>query len=282
MLARIEGDKVQIGDSTVESDRFGAALGSRGQGVDTLRILLAPEHDDDALVKLVKAAERGEIHRLELRRDGQTIAIALNDPRDARLLVWNRGGQLRLHDLSAPNVAIGTGEPIVLDDAAAEAKLRERVASVCRDPECHVALELSPGDHAEIWRALALWQRATAPLPGVTNELTASPGAVLGATMVSGYLPPTLIQAVVRKNWGAFRQCYESGLTRSPELEGRVIVRFVIKRDGKVMLADSNTGTTLPDPKVVACVRTAFEKLEFPAPIDGIVTVAYPILLAPG
>jgi hypothetical protein len=40
--------------------------------------------------------------------------------------------------------------------------------------------------------------------------------------------------------------------------------------------------STLPDAQVVSCVLDAFNKLEFPPPQDGIVTVVYPILFAPG
>ena len=57
---------------------------------------------------------------------------------------------------------------------------------------------------------------------------------------------------VVRQNYGRFRMCYEQGLGRNPNLEGRVSARFVIGRDGAVSNA-SNGGSDLPDSGVVSC-----------------------------
>jgi hypothetical protein len=103
----------------------------------------------------------------------------------------------------------------------------------------------------------------------------------LGATSVNGRLPPEVIQRVVRQNHGRFRACYADGLNRDPTLEGRVSVRFVIGQDGTVSNA-ANSGSDLPDPKVVACVVRVFEMTTFPAPEGGIVTVSYPLMFSPG
>jgi hypothetical protein len=102
-----------------------------------------------------------------------------------------------------------------------------------------------------------------------------------GATTVSGRLPPEVIQRIVRQNFGRFRTCYEQGLDRNPNLQGRVSARFVIGRDGAVSNV-SNGGSDLPDSGVVSCVLSAFYGLEFPQPEGGIVTVVYPIMFAPG
>jgi hypothetical protein len=75
--------------------------------------------------------------------------------------------------------------------------------------------------------------------------------------------------------------CYEQGLSRNPNLQGRVSARFVIGRDGSVSNA-SNGGSDLPDSAVVSCVVSAFYGLSFPQPEGGIVTVVYPIMLSPG
>ena len=60
------------------------------------------------------------------------------------------------------------------------------------------------------------------------------PQVRMGATQVSGRLPPEVIQRIVRQNFGRFRLCYENGLRNNPNLQGRVSVRFVIGRDGAV------------------------------------------------
>jgi Ca-activated chloride channel family protein len=102
----------------------------------------------------------------------------------------------------------------------------------------------------------------------------------MGASSVSGRLPPEIIQRIVRQNFGRFRLCYENGLRANPNLQGRVGVRFIIGRDGNVASA-SNGGSDLADAGVINCVTRAFYGLSFPQPEGGIVTVVYPILFAP-
>jgi hypothetical protein len=99
-------------------------------------------------------------------------------------------------------------------------------------------------------------------------------------TVLSGRLPSDVIQRIVRQNFGRFRSCYEIGLRGNPNLEGRVVARFVIGRDGAV--SNVSAGGDLPDATVKSCVASAFYGLSFPAPDNGIVTVSYPIMLTPG
>ena len=108
---------------------------------------------------------------------------------------------------------------------------------------------------------------------------------------VSGRLPPTEIQHAVRSRFGGLRKCYEDGLRRDPNLAGRLVVRFVIGRDGKVTAVAEGglPGSSPPSPAsapfpvraVVSCVLRDFEKFTFPAPVGGIVTVVYPIVFSP-
>jgi hypothetical protein len=91
-----------------------------------------------------------------------------------------------------------------------------------------------------------------------------------------------VIQQTVRDNFSGFRHCYEIGLARDANLEGRITVRFVIGRDGLVQQAIATDETTMPDPDVTECVVARFRHIVFPPPEGGIVTVVYPIMLAPG
>lgn len=110
-----------------------------------------------------------------------------------------------------------------------------------------------------------------------------APKMVMGATAVTGSLPPEVVQRVVRQSFGRYRQCYEQGLARDGKLEGRIAVQFVIGKDGAVASADAAKETTLADAAVVACVVGAVRGLSFPAPDGGgVVTVTYPIQLSPG
>ena len=113
----------------------------------------------------------------------------------------------------------------------------------------------------------------------------------------SGRLPAAKIQAIVRERFASLRTCYEEGLKRNPNLEGRVSVRFVIALDGRVESAHDATTDPVPrdavapptqvtlapigDPKVVACVLSAVKKLQFPKPDGGTVSVVYPFIFSP-
>ncbi len=123
------------------------------------------------------------------------------------------------------------------------------------------------------------------------------PAVVRLARGVNGRLPPETIRQVVREQFGRFRQCYEAGLSRDPKLTGKIVVRFVIGRDGTVSNAAPSPlpaspelppnapevpETSMPDDEVTKCVVDAFKDLEFPKPQGGIVTVVYPIVFSPG
>jgi len=77
------------------------------------------------------------------------------------------------------------------------------------------------------------------------------------------------------------RKCYSDGLGRNASLTGRVVVRFVIERDGSVSRVRDD-GSTMPDPVVTECVLKSFYEIRFPKPENGIVTVVYPIKFEPG
>jgi hypothetical protein len=102
-----------------------------------------------------------------------------------------------------------------------------------------------------------------------------------GVSITTGHIPAEVIQRIVRQNFGRFRNCYQNGLTRNPNLEGRVTARFVIGREGAVSNV-SNGGSDIPDSGVVSCVLQTYYSLSFPSPDAGIVTVSYPLMFSPG
>ena len=96
----------------------------------------------------------------------------------------------------------------------------------------------------------------------------------------NGRLPAEVIQRIVRQNMGRFRACYESGIRTSPTLSGRVVVKFMIGRDGQVSVAQDG-GSDLPNDAVNRCIVQSFYSLSFPTPSGGTVAVTYPIALSP-
>lgn len=119
-------------------------------------------------------------------------------------------------------------------------------------------------------------------LHGKVDNTSITPRSIrLGATSVNGRLPAEVIRKKVRESFGAYRKCYQQGLSRDEKLNGKVNVRFVIGRNGKVTNAAYAENSTMPDQAVSECVVTEFKKLEFPQPEGGIVKVTYPIMFAP-
>jgi len=93
---------------------------------------------------------------------------------------------------------------------------------------------------------------------------------------VGGRLPAAVIQRILRSAASRFRKCYEKALANMPGLEGTVKVRFNIGTDGSVSSVRTS-GSDIPDPSVPRCIADVVEKLAFPQPEGGIVTVTYPM-----
>jgi hypothetical protein len=113
------------------------------------------------------------------------------------------------------------------------------------------------------------------------SHRTKPPQVQMGSPEVSGRLEREVIQRIVHQSFDDIRTCYDAGLRGNPNLQGRLLVRFVIGRDGAASKIESGS-SDMSDRRVVACVGRAFEHLSFPQPDRGIVTVTYPIMFAPG
>jgi hypothetical protein len=100
-------------------------------------------------------------------------------------------------------------------------------------------------------------------------------------TNTGGKLDPAVIQAHLRSRFSKLKRCYEEGLGKNPGLGGKVTVRFVIEKDGRVGKAVP-VCTSMPDPAVVACIVGEYGQMRFPRPEAGIVTVVHPVTFSPG
>ncbi|MCB0393646.1 MAG: AgmX/PglI C-terminal domain-containing protein [Bdellovibrionales bacterium] len=87
------------------------------------------------------------------------------------------------------------------------------------------------------------------------------------------------IAAVVMKNIGQVRYCYEKGLQNTPGISGRVSYDWVIGSNGLVKSA-SLKQTTLNSSDVESCILSRLKTWKFPLPKSGAdVRVSYPFLL---
>lgn len=99
---------------------------------------------------------------------------------------------------------------------------------------------------------------------------------------VIGGLDREEIARVVRRHRDAVRHCYERELQSRPDLEGKVVMRFVVGGNGAVLAAKA-AESTLADPTVEACIARQIQTWQFPAVQGGgVVVVRYPFLFRAG
>jgi hypothetical protein len=103
--------------------------------------------------------------------------------------------------------------------------------------------------------------------------------AVKEATVGPGSLAPDVIRRVIQRNMSALKSCYERELTKSPTLEGKVVVSFTIGKDGNVASVSDASEPAFPEKKVTMCLLMRFKQMQFPKPDGGgVVNVKYPLI----
>lgn len=98
------------------------------------------------------------------------------------------------------------------------------------------------------------------------------------ATVETG-LDRDMIAAVINRNLGQVRFCYEQGLQGNPGLNGRVAVGFTIGGNGLVKAAGIDS-STMGSKIVEDCIVMRLKTWKFPLPQGGVdVKVSYPFVL---
>lgn len=98
---------------------------------------------------------------------------------------------------------------------------------------------------------------------------------------VTGTLDPEIIRRIVRDHAGAVRYCYERELVRTPSLYGKVVMKWVINAEGKVVSAQV-ADSQMKNANVESCLSTRIRTWQFPAPRGGgVVVVNYPFIFKP-
>jgi hypothetical protein len=98
------------------------------------------------------------------------------------------------------------------------------------------------------------------------------------ATVETG-LDRDAIAAVINRNLGQVRFCYEQGLQADPNLNGRVAVDFTIGGNGAVKAANV-ANSSLNSKTIEECIVMRLKSWKFPLPQGGVdVKVSYPFVL---
>ena len=103
----------------------------------------------------------------------------------------------------------------------------------------------------------------------------------MGKVNVKGDLMPEIVQRILRRHYGRFRACYQSGLAQNPNLQGRITLQLAIAKDGNTATAKS-LNSDLPDADVVRCVVSAVRAVRYPKSNSGSVNVvSAPLVFSP-
>lgn len=111
---------------------------------------------------------------------------------------------------------------------------------------------------------------------------SSGPGATTsGEPVILGALDKSLIDQVIKRNMSQLRYCYQRELTKDPALQGKIVVKFVVAKDGTVSSATTKS-TTMNNVAVEQCINGRFMRFQFPEPKGGgIVIVSYPFVFSP-
>jgi pSer/pThr/pTyr-binding forkhead associated (FHA) protein len=103
-----------------------------------------------------------------------------------------------------------------------------------------------------------------------------------GTPVILGSLDPEIIRRIVREHASQIRYCYESELTRTPGLFGKIVMKWVINGEGRVMQAQV-ADTQMKNASVENCLATKIKTWVFPKPKGGgMVIVNYPFVFKQG
>lgn len=96
---------------------------------------------------------------------------------------------------------------------------------------------------------------------------------------ISGLLQKEAIRRAIQPHLNEVRYCYEQALQARPDLQGRVVARFIIGPTGEVkMAAATPSDATLTE--VANCIAGKVRQWHFPSPPGGgLVSIQYPFAL---
>ena len=100
---------------------------------------------------------------------------------------------------------------------------------------------------------------------------------IAGSSVEEG-LTKDEVGEVIHRHLSEVRYCYESAMLRTPDLEGKLMISFVIGGPGTVKTSEVKS-STLPDPRLDDCIIRRLNTWKFPNTKGGVdVAVTYPFI----
>lgn len=111
---------------------------------------------------------------------------------------------------------------------------------------------------------------------------TRTPQVRVVSSEVKSTIDKEIIRRVVRAHLNEVRGCYDQGLSRDPNLRGRVAIQFTIGPSGTVG-ASAVAESSLGDKSVESCIAKSVRRWRFPTgATQGSAVVTYPFVLSAG
>ena len=216
--------------------------------------------------------------------DGEAIVVSIGgvreDATELRPLTGEDGRPLgEARPIDAPPVR-AIARLLVLDDSEVRYRIELAQAAPFRLLALHtptrIAIDVERGAGTRSAAAPDDTADATSTTSDPGTPTSQVPRIRTGEVTVGPALPREVIVRVMRAHNMEVRRCYERALAATPDLEGRVTVRFEIAPDGSVPSA-STSSSTLGNAEVESCVVGVVRAMQFPEPAGGgIVVVSYP------
>jgi TonB family protein len=113
---------------------------------------------------------------------------------------------------------------------------------------------------------------------GVAGQGKAFVGLDIDNSAVEEGLTKDEVGKVIHAHMSEIRYCYESSMIRNADIEGKLMLDFVIGPSGFVTKAAVKE-SSLNDPRLDDCVIRRLTKWQFPKPKGGVnVSVSYPFI----
>ncbi len=176
------------------------------------------------------------------------------------------------------NVVIGAGQGVSYDTVmgAADAVRDHLPYGAERRELLFPFLSLAPKADA-----IAAWKEARRTSDGGDSgggSGSGEAGVSTGDMILLGALDQSQVERVIKKHLSQIRYCYQKELNKNPGLYGKVVIKFVIAKDGTVSSARVNS-TSMNNPIVENCICQRFMRFQFPEPKGGgICIVSYPFV----
>jgi len=110
---------------------------------------------------------------------------------------------------------------------------------------------------------------------------TRTPKVRLGKVkVIKGEEDLEFVKRALRVNWGRHMFCYVTALKKTPELTGRITVRFTIEPGGTASNIE-NVSSDFKDAELVDCMVKGFDTVKLEARERGLVIVEAPLMFFP-